>query len=91
MFRKDPGTVKEWSEANVDLCQQRQQRILADVYPALKEDGYLIYSTRSYSQEENEDILDWLCAEFELESLRIPVHSDWGIVETHSPKKQACG
>jgi len=91
MFRKDPGAIKEWSEANVNLCQQRQQRILADVYPALKEDGYLIYSTCSYSQAENEDILDWLCEEFDLECLRIPIHGNWGIVETLSPKKQAWG
>ncbi|MDB5023907.1 MAG: methyltransferase [Mucilaginibacter sp.] len=91
MFRKDPAAMDEWSAANVKLCHQRQERILADVYPALKEDGYLIYSTCSYSVEENEDILDWLCAEFELESIRIPVETDWGIVESQSTQKQAWG
>ncbi len=91
MFRKDPAAMDEWSEANVNLCHQRQERILADVYPALKEDGYLIYSTCSYSVEENEDILDWLCTEFELESIRIPVETDWGIVESRSTQKQAWG
>ena len=91
MFRKDPAAMEEWSEANVNLCHQRQERILADAYPALKEDGYLIYSTCSYSIEENENILDWLCAEFELESIRIPVEADWGIVESQSTQKQAWG
>jgi NOL1/NOP2/fmu family ribosome biogenesis protein len=91
MFRKDPAAMDEWSEANVSLCHQRQERILADVYPALKEDGYLIYSTCSYSVEENEDILDWLCTEFELESVRIPIETDWGIVESRSTQKQAWG
>ncbi|MDB5153480.1 MAG: rRNA or C5-methylase, RsmB/RsmF family [Mucilaginibacter sp.] len=91
MFRKDPAAMDEWSEANVNLCHQRQERILADVYPALREDGYLIYSTCSYSVEENEDILDWLCTEFELESIRIPVEADWGIVESQSAQKQAWG
>lgn len=91
MFRKDPAAMDEWSEANVNLCHQRQERILADIYPALKEDGYLIYSTCSYSIEENEDILDWLCTEFELESIRIPVDADWGIVESQSTQKQAWG
>jgi 16S rRNA C967 or C1407 C5-methylase (RsmB/RsmF family)/NOL1/NOP2/fmu family ribosome biogenesis protein len=91
MFRKDPAAMNEWSEANVNLCHQRQERILADVYPALKEDGYLIYSTCSYSVEENEDILDWLCTEFELESIRIPIEIDWGIVESRSTQKQAWG
>jgi NOL1/NOP2/fmu family ribosome biogenesis protein len=91
MFRKDQQAMNEWSAANVNLCQQRQERILADVYPALKEDGYLIYSTCSYSHQENEDILDWLCQEFELESVRIPINEDWGIVETESDQQKAWG
>jgi NOL1/NOP2/fmu family ribosome biogenesis protein len=91
MFRKDPAAMNEWSDANVNLCHQRQERILADVFPALKEDGYLIYSTCSYSHQENEDILDWLCATFEMESIKIPVNKDWGIVETESPKQKAYG
>jgi NOL1/NOP2/sun family putative RNA methylase len=91
MFRKDPAAMDEWSEGNVNMCHQRQERILADVYPALTEDGYLIYSTCSYSMEENEDILDWLCTEFELESIRIPINNDWGIVESQSTQKQAWG
>jgi NOL1/NOP2/sun family putative RNA methylase len=91
MFRKDPDAMSLWSEANVNLCYQRQQRILADVYPALKEDGYFIYSTCSYSVEENENILDWLCDEFELESIRIPIEQDWGIVESQSSTHNAWG
>ncbi|WP_214072509.1 RsmB/NOP family class I SAM-dependent RNA methyltransferase [Mucilaginibacter sp. dw_454] len=91
MFRKDPDAMDEWSEANVNLCHQRQERILADIYPTIKEDGYLIYSTCSYSRQENEDILDWLCNTFALESIRIPINAAWGIVETQSPEKKAWG
>ena len=91
MFRKDPAAMNEWSENNVNLCQQRQERILADIYPCLKEGGHLIYSTCSYSHQENEDILDWLCESFELESLPIPIYKEWGIVETQSEKKKAWG
>ncbi len=91
MFRKDPAAMDEWSEANVNLCHQRQERILADIYPALAEDGYLIYSTCSYSHQENEEILDWLCTEFELETVHVPINKEWGIVETQSPAKQARG
>lgn len=91
MFRKDPGAVNEWSMANVNLCHQRQERILADALPALKEDGYLIYSTCSYSHEENEDVLDWLCEKFQVESIRIPIDETWGIVESCSEQHQAWG
>jgi len=91
MFRKDPDAISEWSESAVQLCSQRQQRILADIYPALKEGGTLIYSTCSYSKEENEVICDWLCNTFNMESLRIPIESAWRIVETQSDKHRCFG
>lgn len=86
LFRKDAAALKEWSENNVLLCSQRQQRILADVWPALKEDGILIYATCSYSQQEDEEILDWLASEFEVESLPVPVNEEWGIVQVTTAK-----
>lgn len=91
MFRKDPAAINEWSESAVQLCSQRQQRILADVIDALKQNGTLIYSTCSYSKQENEEISDWLFETFELESIRIPIESEWGIVETQSDDHQCFG
>jgi 16S rRNA C967 or C1407 C5-methylase (RsmB/RsmF family)/NOL1/NOP2/fmu family ribosome biogenesis protein len=85
LFRRDPEAVAEWSPANVQLCQGRQQRILADVWPALKEGGLLVYSTCSYSAEEDEFILDWLCDTFSVASLAVQ-RPDEGIVEIQSPK-----
>lgn len=84
LFRRDPEAINEWSEANVELCSQRQQRILADVWPCLKEDGVLIYSTCSYSAEEDEEMLDWLGARFEVEGLRLRVNDEWKIDEVQS-------
>lgn len=86
LFRKDPDAVDEWSVDNVALCSQRQQRILADIYPALKKEGILIYSTCSYSQEEDEEILDWMKGAFPVNSLQLEVNDDWGIIETLSSK-----
>jgi NOL1/NOP2/sun family putative RNA methylase len=91
LFRKDADAISEWSEQNVQLCSQRQQRILADVWPALKENGILIYSTCSYSQEEDEMIADWLMEGFRVEGLRLKVEEEWGIVETVSSKHNAYG
>ena len=91
LFRRDPGAVREWSEANVQLCHQRQQRILADVWPALKQGGLLVYSTCSYSKEEDEDILDWICGQFDVQSKRLDTTAYPGIVETVSDTKGAYG
>jgi 16S rRNA C967 or C1407 C5-methylase (RsmB/RsmF family)/NOL1/NOP2/fmu family ribosome biogenesis protein len=84
LFRRDHDAINEWSEENVNLCCHRQQRILADAWPSLKQDGILIYSTCSYSKEENEDILDWMMDGFKVEGLRLKVEDTWGIVETIS-------
>ena len=80
LFRKEPEAIEEWSLNNVQLCSQRQQRIVADVWPALKKDGILIYSTCSYSKEEDEDILDWMIKELAVSSWQLAVAPKWGIV-----------
>ena len=79
LFRRDPGAITEWSENNVQLCSQRQQRILADIWPALKNDGILIYSTCSYSRQEDEEIVSWLKTEFSVAAITLPVDPGWGI------------
>ena len=84
LFRRDPKAIEEWSENSVQLCSQRQQRILADVWPALKENGVLIYSTCSYSKEENEEIMDWISKELEIRNVKLEIKKEWGIVETYS-------
>lgn len=84
LFRRDPTAVSEWSLQNVELCCQRQQRILADVLPALNQDGILIYSTCSYSIEEDEDIMDWLVSEMGMEGIALEIKEEWGIVLTTS-------
>lgn len=91
LFRRDKEAIEEWSEQNVQLCSQRQQRILADCWPCLKEDGILIYSTCSYSVEEDEQVLDWLIENFSADSIRLSVKPEWNIVETVSPKENAYG
>jgi 16S rRNA C967 or C1407 C5-methylase (RsmB/RsmF family)/NOL1/NOP2/fmu family ribosome biogenesis protein len=91
LFRRDPDAINEWSEQNVELCCQRQQRILADVMPCLKTDGILIYSTCSYSPDEDEAIADWLTDEFNMINLPLLLDSDWGIVPSLSPKNKAQG
>jgi 16S rRNA C967 or C1407 C5-methylase (RsmB/RsmF family)/NOL1/NOP2/fmu family ribosome biogenesis protein len=81
LFRKDPSAMDEWSEDNVALCAQRQQRILADVWPALKQDGILIYCTCTYNEKENEENVGWMVREGKGESLKLKVESNWGIEE----------
>ena len=82
MFRKDPAAVLEWSAANVKLCAERQRRILADVWQALRPGGFLIYSTCTYNTDENEQILQWLAANYPVKGITLPIDKAWGIEET---------
>lgn len=83
LFRKDPSAVNEWSEQNVQLCSGRQKRILADIWPSLKENGLLIYSTCTYNRAENEDNLLWLQQQSDVEFLSLTVDPQWGAETVH--------
>ncbi len=91
LFRKDKDAIEEWSEEAVNLCSLRQQRIVGDAYASLQQNGILIYSTCSYSMEEDEAILDWMMDHFFLSTIKIEAKEEWGIVETVSAKHKAYG
>lgn len=84
MFRKDPEALRQWSLDNVALCQARQRRILADVWPSLKEGGILIYSTCTFNHLENDDNVKWIAAELGAEVL--PLNMEYS-----GPIRTECG
>ena len=59
MFRKDDVAIDEWSEENVKNCASRQKEILENAVKCLKNGGYIIYATCTFSLEENEMTVDW--------------------------------
>ena len=54
MFRKDPQACDEWSLQRVEMCAQRQLDILGHAQKMLKSGGRLVYSTCTFSPEEDE-------------------------------------
>lgn len=64
MFRRDPKAVKSWTESKVYQCCDMQKDILQWVSKLLKPGGKLVYSTCTFSPEENEGTIDWLLKEF---------------------------
>ncbi|MCF7825167.1 MAG: hypothetical protein K9M55_00975 [Candidatus Marinimicrobia bacterium] len=82
LMRKDYGAIQEWSAQNVAHCSSRQKRILAEIYPSLANNGILIYSTCTFSQEENEENMQWLEQESGLIPLALEIPSFWGVVRT---------
>jgi 16S rRNA C967 or C1407 C5-methylase (RsmB/RsmF family)/NOL1/NOP2/fmu family ribosome biogenesis protein len=82
LFRRDERAVSEWSVSNTELCSQRQQRILADVWPSLKDGGVLIYSTCTFNPGEDEDNIKWLREFASVEPVSLNLDDRWGITIT---------
>lgn len=72
MFRKHPDGIMEWSLEGVKSCAKRQLDILNSACNALCENGVLVYSTCTFSKEENEDVIEKFLSE----------HKDFIIEET---------
>ncbi|WP_405729399.1 RsmF rRNA methyltransferase first C-terminal domain-containing protein [Anaerotignum sp.] len=88
MFRKEPDMVKSWDAKMLEFCQTEQAKILEACAPMLKAGGMLLYSTCTFSPEENEkSIGDFLenHPEFEL----VPIEKRNGFV-AGLPPFEAC-
>ena len=59
MFRKLPEAVEQWSMENVAICAARQKEILDNAAVMLKPGGTIVYSTCTFSKEENEDVIEY--------------------------------
>ena len=57
MFRKSDEAQADWSAEHVKSCAERQLHILDSADKALKPGGVLVYSTCTFSREENEEVL----------------------------------
>ena len=71
MFRKNSLAIDEWSLDNVKMCAERQQEILTNVAKCVAAGGSLIYSTCTFSLEENEMNVRWF----------LDTHPDFELVE----------
>lgn len=75
MFRKSPSIMKNWEKHGVDYYNKLQKEILPYAVNMLKPGGYLLYSTCTFSPEEDEEIVAWLLKEYPMLKL-VPVLMD---------------
>ena len=54
MFRKKPDLIKTYTSQMTDFCEKSQREILDSAAKMLKAGGYLVYSTCTFSPEEDE-------------------------------------
>lgn len=60
MFRKNPEAIADWSLEKVSQCAGLQRDILGHALGMLREGGLLAYSTCTFSEEENEEMREWI-------------------------------
>ncbi len=65
MFRKEPHMIREWSAGKVAEYAQLQKQIMKDALPMLRPGGFLLYSTCTFSPEENEKNIAYLLGEYD--------------------------
>ncbi|MFC3885231.1 RsmB/NOP family class I SAM-dependent RNA methyltransferase [Bacillus songklensis] len=76
MFRKDEEAIEFWSEDHVKHCSAQQKRILDEAYTMLKQGGILVYSTCTFSPEENEQVIEAFLQKYpDMELLPIDKHN----------------
>lgn len=72
MFRKDPSMVRAWSASEVARYSSLQKEILTQAASLLRPGGYLLYSTCTYSPEENEEVVEALLLSGSFELVPLP-------------------
>ena len=85
MFRRDPLTIGEWSQQNVEKCWRLQREIVADAWKCLRSGGILIYSTCTFNTKENEENVRWMIEHLGAEPLPVELRPEWNITGSLLP------
>ncbi|NIK77344.1 NOL1/NOP2/sun family putative RNA methylase [Paenibacillus castaneae] len=78
MFRKDESMIAEWEKHSVQRCSTMQRDILRIAGSMLAPGGLLVYSTCTFSPEENEQqIATFLADNPDFQVLKVPNRFGW--------------
>lgn len=80
MFRKDEGAILEWSQEHVRSCSVRQGLILQSAARCVRHGGAIVYSTCTFSREENENVVERFLRE----------NTDFSLADTHRYYPHTC-
>jgi 16S rRNA (cytosine1407-C5)-methyltransferase len=69
----DHHTFNYWKERKVKEMEHKQKKLLHAAFFALKEGATLVYSTCTFSPEENEEVIDWFIDKFKDKLEVVPI------------------
>lgn len=64
MFRREPRMIRDWEEKGPDYYAKLQKEILSQAYHMLKPGGKMVYSTCTFSLQEDEAVIEWFLTEY---------------------------
>ena len=73
-YIRNPRSFKYWKYRKVKEMAHKQKRLISSAYYALKPGGRLLYSTCTFSPEENEEIVDWVLSKFKDNVELLPIN-----------------
>jgi NOL1/NOP2/sun family putative RNA methylase len=89
MFRKDTGLIQSWEERGPEAYAPLQQNILDCAVQMLRPGGYLLYSTCTFSKEEDEQVIAWILERYpSLETAAITPYYE-GFTAGNPPAEQS--
>lgn len=71
MFKKDPNAIKAWETHGVSVCVEKQEKILENIDSLIASQGEIMYSTCTFSAEENESQIEKLISKDNVSLSRI--------------------
>lgn len=64
MFRKSQAVLEDWSPEKTIACSRTQRQILQSAWQMLRPGGLMMYSTCTFSPEEDEQVISWFLREY---------------------------
>ena len=60
MFRKDEGAIRAWTPQRSEECAKIQKGLILEAADMLRPGGRMLYSTCTFSEKENEEVIAYL-------------------------------
>jgi len=91
MFKKDPTLIRAWTERGPEYYHQIQKQILDSAFDMLRPGGYLLYSTCTFSELEDEGTVEAFLSEHQdMELIDIPGAQEYGFRKGKGSISAAC-
>lgn len=72
MFRKNEEVLKDWTYNKTLSLSNTNKELILSAYNCLRKDGILVYSTCTFTKEENEDVIEYLLKNTNASIIKIP-------------------